>query len=257
MESEQILKICGITKSFGELSVLRDISMSVSKGEVVSIIGPSGSGKSTLLRIVNQLEKADGGEIDVCGHILCRNDSAGNAEYSDKETLKNIRLSIGLVFQSFHLFPHYNILQNITEAPIRVLHTEKEKAEDDAMKLLAKLGLDSKAKAYPYQLSGGQQQRAAIARALAMNPQMLFFDEPTSALDPQLTGEVLKVIRELADEHMTMVVVTHEMAFANELSDRIVFMDEGIIIENGSPEDVFSSENERTRQFLQHYSNLK
>jgi polar amino acid transport system ATP-binding protein len=257
MESEQILKICGITKSFGELSVLRDISMSVSRGEVISIIGPSGSGKSTLLRIVNQLEKADGGEIDVCGHILCRNDSMGNAMYSDKETLKKIRLSIGLVFQSFHLFPHYSILQNITEAPIRVLHTEKEKAEDDAMQLLAKLGLDMKAKAYPYQLSGGQQQRAAIARALAMNPQMIFFDEPTSALDPELTGEVLKVIRELADEHMTMVVVTHEMAFANELSDRIVFMDGGIIIEDGSPEEVFASEKERTRQFLQHYSGQK
>lgn len=256
MESEQILRVCGITKSFGELSVLKDISMSVSRGEVVSIIGPSGSGKSTLLRIVNQLEKADGGEIDVCGHILCRNDSEGNAVYSDKETLKNIRLSIGLVFQSFHLFPHYNILQNITEAPIQVLHTEKDKAEEDAMKLLNKLGLESKAKSYPYQLSGGQQQRAAIARALAMNPQMIFFDEPTSALDPELTGEVLKVIRELADEHMTMVVVTHEMAFANELSDRIVFMDGGIIIEDGSPEELFSSEKERTRQFLQHYSNL-
>lgn len=255
MEPEQILNVSHISKSFGELSVLRDISFGVSRNEVVSIIGPSGSGKSTLLRIVNQLEQADSGDIRVCGHVLCQNGAEGKSVYSDKETLKNIRLSIGLVFQSFHLFPHYSILRNITEAPVQVLHLDKEEAEEKAMTLLKKLGLESKAAAFPHQLSGGQQQRVAIARALAMNPQMLFFDEPTSALDPELTGEVLKVIRNLADEHMTMVVVTHEMAFANELSDRIIFMDEGVIIEDGKPEAVFSSENERTRQFLQHYSN--
>ncbi len=254
MESERILTISSVSKSFGELSVLKDISLDVSRGEVVSIIGPSGSGKSTLLRIVNQLETADGGEISVCGHTLCQNDSSGKSIYSDKETLKMIRLSIGLVFQSFHLFPHYNILRNITEAPVQVLGKSKETAEEEARLLLYKLGLSEKELYYPYQLSGGQQQRVAIARALAMNPQMIFFDEPTSALDPELTGEVLKVIRSLADEHMTMVVVTHEMAFAGELSDRIVFMDQGVIIEEGTPDEVFSSERERTKQFLQHYT---
>jgi len=254
MESEQILNVSHVSKNFGELSVLKDISLDVSRGEVVSIIGPSGSGKSTLLRVVNQLERADGGNISVCGHALCKNDEQGRAIYSDKDTLKSIRLSIGLVFQSFHLFPHYSILKNITEAPVQVLSKSKEEAEQTAMSLLNKLGLSEKASAYPYQLSGGQQQRVAIARALAMNPQMIFFDEPTSALDPELTGEVLKVIRDLADEHMTMVVVTHEMAFASELSDRIIFMDQGIIIEDGTPQAVFSSDHERTRQFLQHYS---
>ena len=254
MESEQILRISGVSKSFGELSVLKDISLEVSRGEVVSIIGPSGSGKSTLLRIVNQLESADGGDISVCGHILCKNDANGKSVYSDKETLKTIRLSIGLVFQSFHLFPHYNILRNIIEAPVQVLGKSRETAEAEARLLLQKLGLSEKELYYPYQLSGGQQQRVAIARALAMNPQMIFFDEPTSALDPELTGEVLKVIRALADEHMTMVVVTHEMAFAGELSDRIIFMDQGVIIEEGTPDEVFTSEHERTKQFLQHYT---
>jgi len=254
MESEQILNVSGVSKSFGELSVLKDISFQVARGEVVSIIGPSGSGKSTLLRVVNQLEHADGGDISVCGHVLCRNNEKGHAVYSDKETLKTIRLSIGLVFQSFHLFPHYSILRNITEAPVQVLQKSKEAAEEEARALLKKLGLSEKESAYPYQLSGGQQQRVAIARALAMNPQMIFFDEPTSALDPELTGEVLRVIRDLADEHMTMVVVTHEMAFASELSDRIIFMDQGVIIEEGTPEAVFSSDHERTRQFLQHYT---
>jgi len=254
MESEQILRISGVSKSFGELSVLKDISLEVSRGEVVSIIGPSGSGKSTLLRIVNQLESADGGDISVCGHILCKNDANGKSVYSGKETLKMIRLSIGLVFQSFHLFPHYNILKNIIEAPVQVLGKSRETAEAEARLLLQKLGLSEKELYYPYQLSGGQQQRVAIARALAMNPQMIFFDEPTSALDPELTGEVLKVIRALADEHMTMVVVTHEMAFAGELSDRIIFMDQGVIIEEGTPDEVFTSEHERTKQFLQHYT---
>lgn len=254
MPMDEILNVSHVSKSYGELDVLKDMSLSVSRGEVVSVIGPSGSGKSTLLRVVNQLERAESGDIRVCGKVLCRNDDRGHAVYSDKETLKSIRLSIGLVFQSFHLFPHYSILKNVTEAPVHVLKKSREEAEYTARELLKKLGLSDKESAYPYQLSGGQQQRAAIARTLAMNPQMIFFDEPTSALDPELTGEVLKVIRSLADEHMTMVVVTHEMAFAGELSDRIIFMDQGVIIEEGTPASVFSSEHERTRQFLQHYS---
>jgi len=254
MPMDEILSVSHVSKSFGELDVLKDMSLSVSRGEVVSVIGPSGSGKSTLLRVVNQLERAESGLISVCGRVLCQNDDKGHAVYADKETLKSIRLSIGLVFQSFHLFPHYSILKNITEAPVLVLKKSREEAEDTARELLKKLGLSDKESAFPYQLSGGQQQRVAIARTLAMNPQMIFFDEPTSALDPELTGEVLKVIRSLADEHMTMVVVTHEMAFAGELSDRIIFMDQGVIIEEGAPEAVFSSDHERTRQFLQHYS---
>lgn len=254
MPLDEILSVSHVSKSFGEIDVLKDMSLSVSCGEVVSVIGPSGSGKSTLLRVVNQLERAESGEIRVCGKVLCHNNENGQAIYSDKETLKNIRLSIGLVFQSFHLFPHYSILKNITEAPVQVLKKSREEAENTARELLKKLGLSDKESAYPYQLSGGQQQRAAIARALAMNPQMIFFDEPTSALDPELTGEVLKVIRSLAAEHMTMVIVTHEMAFAAELSDRIIFMDQGVIIEEGTPGEVFSSEHERTKQFLQNYS---
>jgi len=254
MASEEILRVSHVSKSFGDLEVLKDMSLRVERGEVVSIIGPSGSGKSTLLRVINQLEHADRGEIVVCGNELCHTDANDRAVYAKKETLKTIRLSIGLVFQSFHLFPHYSILRNITEAPMHVLKINREEAESTAIELLRKLGLSDKAKAYPFQLSGGQQQRAAIARTLAMNPQMIFFDEPTSALDPELTGEVLRVIRSLADEHMTMVVVTHEMAFAGELSDRIIFMDQGAIIEEGSPEEVFSSERERTKQFLQHFT---
>ena len=254
MPLDEILSVSHVSKSFGELDVLKDMSLSVSRGEVVSVIGPSGSGKSTLLRVVNQLERAESGDIRVCGKVLCHNNENGQAIYSDKEILKNIRLSIGLVFQSFHLFPHYSILKNITEAPVQVLKKSRGEAENTARELLSKLGLSDKESAYPYQLSGGQQQRAAIARALAMNPQMIFFDEPTSALDPELTGEVLKVIRSLAAEHMTMVIVTHEMAFASELSDRIIFMDQGVIIEEGTPGEVFSSEHERTKQFLQNYS---
>jgi len=254
MSTDEVLSVSHVSKSFGELDVLKDMSLTVSRGEVVSVIGPSGSGKSTLLRVVNQLERAESGDISVCGQVLCQNDDKGFAVYSDKEILKNIRLSIGLVFQSFHLFPHYSILKNIIEAPVQVLKKSREEAEEKARELLNKLGLSDKESAYPYQLSGGQQQRVAIARALAMNPQMIFFDEPTSALDPELTGEVLKVIRSLAAEHMTMVIVTHEMAFAAELSDRIIFMDQGIIIEEGTPQEVFSSEHERTRQFLQNYS---
>ncbi len=248
-----VLEVKSLRKAFDSLEVLNDISFSVKHGEVVAIIGPSGSGKSTLLRLINQLEQVDGGEISVCGQTLCSNDDNGNAVYSDQETMRQIRLNIGLVFQNFNLFPHFSILRNLTEAPSVVLGKSRSESESKALQLLDKLGLADKASSYPWQLSGGQQQRAAIARALALDPEIIFFDEPTSALDPELTGEVLKVIRSLAEENMTMVVVTHEMAFARDLADRIVFMDQGLIIEQGTPDEVFNSSNERTRLFLRRY----
>ena len=251
-----MLEIKNISKSFGKVEVLKDISFSVEKGQAVSIIGPSGSGKSTLLRIVNQLEKADGGSISICGTPMITCSEDGKALYADAKTLRNVRLKIGLVFQNFNLFPHFSVLRNITEAPVCVLGMDKKAAEEKAMELLGKMGLASKANEYPCNLSGGQQQRVSIARALALSPEMLFFDEPTSALDPELTGEILKVIRSLAEEQMTMVIVTHEMAFAKEVSDRVIFMDQGVIIENGTPEEVFEkSENDRTKQFLKRYNN--
>ena len=249
-----ILEVNHLSKSFDELGVLKDISFSVDKGEVVSVIGPSGSGKSTLLRCINQFEKADDGQISICGLDMLVEDKNGKTVYAPKKVLQEIRLKIGLVFQSFNLFPHMSVLQNITEAPIHVLKQSKIEAEENAMALLAKMGLQDKANEYPCNLSGGQQQRVSIARALALNPDVLFFDEPTSALDPELTGEILKVIKELAAEKMTMVIVTHEMQFAKEISDRVIFMDGGYIIENGTPEEVFeNSENERTKQFLERY----
>ena len=251
-----MLEIKNLSKSFGKLEVLKDISFTVEKGQAVSIIGPSGSGKSTLLRCVNQLEKADGGTIDICGISMMTADENGKAVYANPKTLRDVRLKIGLVFQNFNLFPHFSVLSNITEAPMCVLGKSRAEAEATAMELLGKMGLESKAHEYPCNLSGGQQQRVSIARALALNPEMLFFDEPTSALDPELTGEILKVIRSLAEEQMTMVIVTHEMAFAKQVSDRVIFMDGGVIIENGTPEEVFEqSQNERTRQFLQRYNN--
>ncbi|MCQ2977479.1 MAG: amino acid ABC transporter ATP-binding protein [archaeon] len=220
-----LLEIKNLKKSFGDNVVLKDISFSLNKGEVLSIIGPSGSGKSTLLRCVTNLENEDSGEINFNG-------------------------TFGLVFQDFNLFPHHSVMKNITNAPIRVQKRNKSEVFDDARKLLKKLGLSDKEDAYPCELSGGQQQRVSIARALAMNPDILFFDEPTSALDPELTGEVLKVIKDLAAEHMTMVIVTHEMNFAKNVSDKIIFMDEGFIVEEGKPDDVFSSDNPRMKEFL-------
>lgn len=249
-----ILEVTNLSKSFGELGVLKDISFEVQQGEVVSIIGPSGSGKSTLLRCINQFEKADDGRISICGLDMLVKDKNGRTVYAPKKVLQEIRLKIGLVFQSFNLFPHMTVLQNIIEAPVHVLKQDKSQATEKAMELLAKMGLSDKAKEYPCNLSGGQQQRVSIARALALNPDVLFFDEPTSALDPELTGEILKVIKELAAEKMTMVIVTHEMQFAKEISDRVIFMDGGYIIENGTPDEVFeNSENERTKQFLERY----
>ena len=253
---KKILEMNHVQKSFNDntLHVLKDISMSVSEGEVVSIIGPSGSGKSTLLRCATLLTEMDGGELLYDGEDAAKNDADGRSVYSGKAELKKIRSIFGLVFQSFNLFPHYSVLKNLMDPQICVLGRSKEDAQAKAMELLGKMNLSDKADAYPCQLSGGQQQRVAIARALAMDPQILFFDEPTSALDPELTGEVLKVIKKLAEEHMTMVIVTHEMAFARAVSDRVIFMDGGVIVEQGDPEDVFGAPKmERTKQFLKNY----
>ena len=253
---KKILEMNHVQKSFNDntLHVLKDISLSVSEGEVVSIIGPSGSGKSTLLRCATLLTEMDGGELLYDGEYAAKNDPNGRSVYSGKAELKKIRSIFGLVFQSFNLFPHYSVLKNLMDPQICVLGRSKEDAQAKAMELLGKMNLSDKADAYPCQLSSGQQQRVAIARALAMDPQILFFDEPTSALDPELTGEVLKVIKKLAEEHMTMVIVTHEMAFARAVSDRVIFMDGGVIVEQGDPEDVFGAPKmERTKQFLKNY----
>ena len=260
LERKNILEIKNVRKSFtnydgsGTTEVLKDISVKVNKGEVVSIIGPSGSGKSTLLRCATFLEKMDSGELSYNGIVAAKNDENGKCIYSDKVTLKKVRGYFGLVFQNFNLFPHYSVMKNLIDPQINVLGRNKEEAEKKAKMLLEQMGLISKEDVYPCQLSGGQQQRVAIARALAMDPDILFFDEPTSALDPELTGEVLKVIKQLAEMKMTMVIVTHEMAFARAVSDRVIFMDGGVIVEQGSPEEVFgNSKEERTKQFLKNY----
>lgn len=249
-----ILTVSDLQKNFGKVNVLKDISFSVENGEIISIIGSSGSGKSTLLRCINNLETADGGEIVIDGDTMF-SEKNGEVVYADKEVLKNIRMKTGLVFQNFNLFPHFSVLKNITEAPIHVMNVKREQAEQEALKLLERLGLKDKADAYPYQLSGGQSQRVSIARALALNPKILFFDEPTSALDPELTGEVLKVIRSLADMKITMIIVTHEMEFARDISDRIIFMDKGVIAQQGTPEEVFTSDNGRIKEFLGKFHN--
>lgn len=246
-----IIEMNNIKKKFDDLKVLQDISFGVDSGEVVSIIGPSGSGKSTLLRCATFLETIDRGEIIYLGEKAAYTDEGGKAVYVTPQELKHFRSYYGLVFQQFNLFPHYSVLKNLTDAPIHVQHRGKDEAEETAMELLTKMGIADRADAYPYQLSGGQQQRVAIARALAMKPQILFFDEPTSALDPELTGEVLNVIKQLAEEKMTMVVVTHEMAFAKAVSNRVIFMDGGVIVEQGDPIEVFENpQEERTKQFL-------
>ena len=252
-----ILEIKNVKKSFNDssLHVLKDISLTVAKGEVVAIIGPSGSGKSTLLRCATLLTEMDSGDLLYSGDYAAKNNEQGVSVYADKQQLKKIRSRFGLVFQNFNLFPHYSVLKNLTDAPIHVLGRCKEEATEKAMTLLEKMGLADKADAYPCQLSGGQQQRVAIARALAMDPEVMLFDEPTSALDPELTGEILKVIRQLADEHMTMVIVTHEMSFARDVADRVIFMDGGVIVEQGDPKEVISNpKEERTRQFLSRFA---
>ncbi len=249
------LEVKNLSKNFGSLNVLKDISFNVEQGQVVAVIGPSGSGKSTLLRCINQLERADGGEINVCSMNMLRTEN-GKAVYAPSKTLREIRLKIGLVFQNFNLFPHMSVMQNIIEAPVHVLKKSRSEAVSEAEELLKKMGLSDKAKSYPCELSGGQQQRVSIARALALKPEVLFFDEPTSALDPELTGEILKVIKELAQEKMTMVIVTHEMAFARDVANHVIFMDGGYIVEEGDPEELFgNTQNERTKQFLQRYNN--
>lgn len=251
-----ILEVRNLRKKFGKLEVLSDISFDVNVGDVVAIIGPSGSGKSTLLRCINQLDRVNGGTIKVCDLDMIKGYVNDKPIYAEANILRKIRLQIGLVFQSFNLFPHMNVMKNVTEAPIYVLKQEKSIAIANAERLLVKMGLSEKAKSYPCELSGGQQQRVSIARALALNPQILFFDEPTSALDPELTGEILKVIKELAKEKMTMVIVTHEMAFARDVADHIIFMDGGVIVEEGKPEEVFgNTQSERTKQFLQRFNN--
>ena len=247
---EEMIKAENIRKSFGNTEVLKDISFTLEKGEVLSIIGPSGSGKSTLLRIITQLETADGGSLSIGGESLFE-DRDGVAVYRKEKERRRIALRTGLVFQSFNLFPHFSVLRNVTEAERAVLKMDKAEAEDKAMKLLKRMGLEDKAKAYPSELSGGQKQRVSIARALALDPEVLFFDEPTSALDPELTREILHVIRDLAEDKMTMVVVTHEMNFARGISSWAVFMDGGVIVEEGKPEELFvSPQKERTRKFL-------
>ncbi len=248
-----ILRMEHIKKSFGDLEVLKDISLSVKEGEVLAIIGPSGSGKSTVMRCAVMLETIDGGEIEYIGGKAAWTDETGAVHYADNQALREIRRDYGMVFQNFHLFPHYSVLKNVMDAPIRVQKRDRAEVEKEARTLLAKMGLEDKADAYPYQLSGGQQQRVSIARALAMNPKILFFDEPTSALDPELTGDILRVIKGLAAEHMTMVIVTHEMNFARNVADYVIFMEHGVIVEEGTPEQVFDAGNTRLQEFLGKY----
>ncbi|KAB1438395.1 amino acid ABC transporter ATP-binding protein [Candidatus Galacturonibacter soehngenii] len=252
---KKLLEMNHVKKSFDDNLVLKDITLTVEEGEVVSIIGPSGSGKSTLLRCATLLETMDSGELIYLGEKAAANVS-GKAEYANSNELKKIQQYFGLVFQNFNLFPHYTVLKNIIDAPIHVQKRNKDEVNKEAKLLLEKMGLSDRADYYPCQLSGGQQQRVSIARALAMNPKILFFDEPTSALDPELTGEILKVIKELAKEKMTMVIVTHEMNFAKDVSNRMIFMDKGVIVEETTPEEMFQSTNQRTREFLGQYHNL-
>jgi len=236
-----VIKVENLQKNFAQLEVLKGINNQVASGEVVVVIGPSGSGKSTFLRCLNALEDFQGGDIYIDGVKI--NDQ--------RVAINEIRAEVGMVFQSFNLFPHMRVLDNITLAPLKVRKQKRKEAEEFAFSLLAKVGLQDKASAYPGQLSGGQKQRVAIARALAMKPKVMLFDEPTSALDPEMVGEVLGVMKQLAQEGMTMVVVTHEMGFAREMGDRVIFMDEGVIVEEGNPEELFNNpQNERTQSFL-------
>ena len=251
MSSTSLLEMKHVKKTFGSLEVLKDISIEVNEGEVVAIIGPSGSGKSAFLRCATLLENMDEGTLSYCGESATINES-GAAQYVDKKKLHSIRNNFGLVFQNFNLFPHFSVLKNVIDAPINVQKRDKAEVTAEARELLKKVGLENKEDSYPGQLSGGQQQRVAIARALAMNPKMLFFDEPTSALDPEITAGILKLLRELANEKMTMVIVTHEIDFARNVADRVIFMDGGVIVEEGKPQDVIDNpKSERTKAFLQ------
>lgn len=249
-----VLEINNIRKSFDDNEVLHDISCSVCEGEVVGIIGPSGSGKSTLLRCATLLEHMDSGTLAYDGEVIVHNDASGHAVYVGKEGLKRAKSKFGLVFQDFNLFPHYTVLKNLIDAPVHVQKRDKDEVTAEARKLLEKMGLSDREDSVPCELSGGQQQRVSIARALALKPHILFFDEPTSALDPELTGEILRVIRELAEENMTMVIVTHEMSFARDVADRIIFMDGGYVVEEGPAEQVVNNpQAERLKSFLNRF----
>jgi len=251
LEVDEMVRAEKIVKRFGDLLVLDGVDFYVKRGQVVVIIGPSGSGKTTMLRCINHLEKIDQGRIYIEGELLGYREVKGQLVEDKEATIARIRSQIGFVFQRFNLFPHMTVLENVIEAPVHVLHQSKAEVTERAMGLLTKVGLAEKAHVYPHKLSGGQQQRVAIARALAMNPKLMLFDEATSALDPELVGDVLKVMRQLAEEGMTMVVVTHEMGFAREVADHVIFMDKGVVVEQGLPEQVFDhAQNERTRTFL-------
>lgn len=251
----KILEMNHVKKNFGNNQVLKDINLSVNEGEVVTIIGPSGSGKSTLLRCATFLETMDDGNIIYMDDEVVKSEN-GHSVYGNKEQQKRALSYFGLVFQNFNLFPHFTVLKNIIDAPIRIQKRNKEEVIAEARALLAQMGLSDKENAYPGLLSGGQQQRVSIARALAMKPKILFFDEPTSALDPELTLEILKVIKDLAKQKMTMVIVTHEMTFAHDVSNRMIFMDKGVIVEETTPDKMFTSDNERTKEFLGKYHEL-
>lgn len=244
-----MLTAIGIEKSFGALKVLNGVSLTVNNGTVMALIGPSGSGKSTFLKCLNQLERVDAGTIRMGEMTLCQMKN-GKLVYADSRAQRKITLKMGMVFQSFHLFPHMSVLKNLIDAPMHVLKKSRDEAVKDARAMLGKVGLADREDQYPYQLSGGQAQRVAIARAMCLHPEILCFDEPTSALDPLLTKEVLAVMRDLARERMTMMVVTHEMGFAREVADRVVFMENGVIVEDAPPEELFASKNPRTRRFL-------
>ncbi len=250
-----LLEIRNLRKTFDGLEVIKDISLKVEQGQVVAIIGPSGSGKSTLLRCATLLETVDSGDLIYMGEPAVHTDIHGETCYAPPKHLKKIQSYFGLVFQNFNLFPHYSVIKNIIDAPMHVQKKSRQEALTVGRELLEKMGLSDKENAYPCQLSGGQQQRVSIARALALNPKILFFDEPTSALDPELTGEILRVIRDLAAEHMTMVIVTHEMSFARDVADHIIFMDGGVIVEEGTPEEVINNpQSDRTKAFLNRFN---
>ena len=256
MANEPVVSLKHAKKAFGSNEVLKDISLTVEKGDVLSIIGPSGGGKSTLLRCLTLLETLDAGSLSYGDiEVVTTADASGAAVYGSKNTVAQAKKRFGLVFQNFNLFPHFTVLRNVTDALISVQKMPKQEALAKGRELLAKMGLSGKEDMVPCELSGGQQQRVAIARALALDPDVLFFDEPTSALDPELTQEVLRVIRELADEHMTMVIVTHEMAFARDVADRVIFMSDGVIVEEGPADEVINNpKHERTRAFLTRFA---
>lgn len=252
----KVLEMKHVKKTFDGKEVLKDISLSIEEGEVVSIIGPSGSGKSTLLRCATFLEQMDGGTLSYSEHpVVVEDEETKKTIYPSKKELRKVLMDFGLVFQNFNLFPHYSVLKNVVDAPICIQKRDKEEVYKEARELLMKVGLADRENAYPCELSGGQQQRVAIARALAMNPKMLYFDEPTSALDPEITAGILKIMKQLAEDNMTMAIVTHEIDFARAVSDRVIFMDDGMIVEEGKPQDVIDSpKNDRTKAFLKKLS---